>query len=80
MGDELFCAIEERAQFGQINNIRAGCAQMMNHPMVLPRDGNNREWEKKTNIDQDASRGAPLPGRYTIFVMYMDNRTSEYKS
>lgn len=31
-GHDMFCYIEERAQFGQIVNIQAGCAQMMNHP------------------------------------------------
>jgi len=34
LGDELFCFVEERAHFGQIIGIRAGCAQMMNHPQV----------------------------------------------
>jgi len=31
-GHDMFCYIEERAQFGQVVNIQAGCAQMMNHP------------------------------------------------
>jgi len=34
LGEELFCFIEERAHFGQVIGIRAGCAQMMNHPQV----------------------------------------------
>merc|ERR1739838_80469 len=34
VGEELYCFIEERAQFGQIIGITAGCEQMMNHPAV----------------------------------------------
>jgi len=33
-GEELYCFMEERAHFGQVIGIRAGCAQMMNHPQV----------------------------------------------
>ncbi|CBY31691.1 unnamed protein product [Oikopleura dioica] len=33
-GEELYCFMEERAHFGQVVGIRAGCAQMMNHPQV----------------------------------------------
>ena len=35
IGEELYCFIEERAQFGQIIAITAGCEQMMNHPQVM---------------------------------------------
>lgn len=38
IGQELYCFIEERAQFGQIIAITAGCEQMMNHPQVSFRD------------------------------------------
>jgi hypothetical protein len=34
VGEDLYCFIEERAQFGQITQILAGCEQMMNHPGI----------------------------------------------
>ncbi|CAG5079005.1 Oidioi.mRNA.OKI2018_I69.PAR.g9144.t1.cds [Oikopleura dioica] len=34
VGEEFYCFIEERAHFGQVYGIKAGCAQMMNHPQV----------------------------------------------
>lgn len=62
VGEELYCFVEERAHFGQIIGIRAGCAQMMNHPQVERNDA------AKTNFDglpyvepvynQEAARGA----------------------
>merc|ERR1712037_303304 len=61
VGEELYCFVEERAHFGQIIGIRAGCAQMMNHPQV------DRNDAAKTNFDglpyvqpvynQEAARG-----------------------
>jgi len=33
-GEEQYCFMEERSHFGQVIGIRAGCAQMMNHPQI----------------------------------------------
>jgi hypothetical protein len=34
VGEEFYCFIEERAHFGQVYGIKAGCAQMASHPQV----------------------------------------------
>ncbi|CBY12703.1 unnamed protein product [Oikopleura dioica] len=34
VGEEFYCFIEERAHFGQVIGIKAGCAQMASHPQV----------------------------------------------
>merc|ERR1712174_66560 len=59
IGEELYCFIEERAQFGQIIGISAGCEQMMNHPSVTIQDqqtGSNIN-AVKNNYNQEAARG-----------------------
>jgi len=59
IGEELYCFIEERAQFGQIIGISAGCEQMMNHPSVTIADqqsGANIN-AVKNNYNQEAARG-----------------------
>merc|ERR1712176_509001 len=59
IGEELYCFIEERAQFGQIIGISAGCEQMMNHPSVTIADqqtGANIN-PIKNNYNQEAARG-----------------------
>jgi len=64
VGEELYCFIEERAQFGQIIAITAGCEQMMNHPQVSFRDQAaiaNRWWasfqQTKNFNNAEAARG-----------------------
>lgn len=58
VGEELFCHIEERAHFGQTIGIRAGCAQMMNHPQVPTLAPNTLQAENKNHYNQEAARGA----------------------
>lgn len=65
-GEELYCFMEERAHFGQVIGIRAGCAQMMNHPQVRrTRIGsqqtynNNREAFRKRTFKNSEDQGNP---------------------
>lgn len=58
VGEELFCHIEERAHFGQVIGIRAGCAQMMNHPQVSTAAPITLKPELKNHYNQEAARGA----------------------
>ena len=61
IGEELYCFIEERAQFGQIIGITAGCEQMMNHPAVSIADqqaGININGQHN-NYSQEGARGGP---------------------
>lgn len=58
VGEELFCTIEERAHFGQVIGIRAGCAQMMNHPQVPTIAPVTNQAENKNHYNQEAARGA----------------------
>lgn len=71
LGEELFCHIEERAHFGQIIGIRAGCAQMMNHPQVSTAASVTVSPELKNHYNQEAARGATFQqgtnGPVTIF-------------
>lgn len=57
LGEELFCTIEERAHYGQIIGIRAGCAQMMNHPQVATAAPITVAPELKNHYNQEAARG-----------------------
>merc|ERR1712241_1272226 len=59
IGEELYCFIEERAQFGQIIGITAGCEQMMNHPSVNIQDQQSGSSINavKNNYNQEAARG-----------------------
>jgi len=59
IGEELYCFIEERAQFGQIIGITAGCEQMMNHPSVTIQDQQSGTSINavKNNYNQEAARG-----------------------
>jgi len=60
IGEELYCFIEERAQFGQIIGITAGCEQMMNHPAVTAVDVQNAARSinvVKNNYNNEAARG-----------------------
>lgn len=65
-GEEMYCFLEERAHFGQVIGIRAGCAQMMNHPQIKrTRLGsqqsynNNREaFRKRTFTNNQGSLGS----------------------
>lgn len=66
IGEELFCTIEERAHFGQIIGIRAGCAQMMNHPQVATAAPITVAPEKMNHYNQEAMRGATF-GAVEIF-------------
>jgi hypothetical protein len=52
LGDELYCFIEERAQFGQVLSITAGCEQMAQHPMVNPRDQGRLISESYSQLSQ----------------------------
>merc|ERR1712242_691187 len=59
VGEELYCFIEERAQFGQIIGITAGCEQMMNHPAVAIANQQTGVYINavKNNYNQEAARG-----------------------
>jgi len=57
IGEEIFCTIEERAQFGQIIQIRAGCAQMMPGANVEPSVEGIILSQKKTWYNKEAARG-----------------------
>lgn len=59
IGEELYCFIEERAQFGQIIGITAGCEQMMNHPAVNIVDTQTGVSINvvKNNYNQESARG-----------------------
>lgn len=70
VGEELFCHIEERAHFGQVIGIRAGCAQMMNHPQVGTAPPIVAT-ELKNRYNQEAARGASFSnGGATIEIFY----------
>ena len=73
IGQELYCFIEERAQFGQIIAITAGCEQMMSHPMVDFKDQvalANRWWsafqQQKDFHNQEAARGNGISTFYGL--------------
>ena len=73
IGEELYCFIEERAQFGQIIAITAGCEQMMNHPMVDYKDQvalANRWWsayqQQKDFYNKEAARGDGITTFYGL--------------
>jgi hypothetical protein len=59
IGEELYCFIEERAQFGQIIGITAGCEQMMNHPAVaiVNQQAGDDINAVHNNYNQEAARG-----------------------
>merc|ERR1711990_973564 len=76
MGEELYCFIEERAHYGQIIGITAGCEQMMNHPSVTIQDqqaliassGYTQINAIKNNYNQEAARGGA--NRHGFFTYY----------
>lgn len=76
MGEELYCFIEERAHYGQIIGITAGCEQMMNHPSVTLQDqqalisstGYTQINAIKNNYNQEAARGGA--NRHGFFTYY----------
>jgi len=75
MGEELYCFIEERAHYGQIIGITAGCEQMMNHPSVtiqdqqaLIADDYTQINAIKNNYNQEAARGGA--NRHGFFTYY----------
>merc|ERR1712156_1009024 len=75
MGEELYCFIEERAHYGQIIGITAGCEQMMNHPSVtiqdqqaLISDSYTQINAIKNNYNQEAARGGA--NRHGFFTYY----------
>jgi hypothetical protein len=71
VGEEMFCTIEERAHFGQIIGIRAGCAQMMNHPQVPTIAPITASPENKNHYNQEAARGASFTnGGTTVNIFY----------
>jgi hypothetical protein len=72
IGEELFCTIEERAHFGQIIGIRAGCAQMMNHPQVGTTAPITLNPELKNHYNQEASRGNSFSqgGNPAVMIFY----------
>merc|ERR1712003_312879 len=74
-GEELYCFIEERAHYGQIIGITAGCEQMMNHPSVTIQDQQaliNTTYTQinaiKNNYNQEAARGGA--NRHGFFTYY----------
>ena len=75
MGEELYCFIEERAHYGQIIGITAGCEQMMNHPSVTIQDQQaliSSSYTQinaiKNNYNQEAARGGA--NRHGFFTYY----------
>jgi hypothetical protein len=75
MGEELYCFIEERAHYGQIIGITAGCEQMMNHPSVTIQDQQqliSNTYTQinaiKNNYNQEAARGGA--NRHGFFTYY----------
>lgn len=72
IGEELFCHIEERAHFGQTIGIRAGCAQMMNHPQVPTLAPVTLTPENKNHYIQEAARGATFQqgGNTAVTIFY----------
>ena len=75
MGEELYCFIEERAHYGQIIGITAGCEQMMNHPSVTIQDQQeliSTTYTQinaiKNNYNQEAARGGA--NRHGFFTYY----------
>jgi hypothetical protein len=75
MGEELYCFIEERAHYGQIIGITAGCEQMMNHPSVTIQDQQALITDTytqinaiKNNYNQEAARGGA--NRHGFFTYY----------
>ena len=74
-GEELYCFIEERAHYGQIIGITAGCEQMMNHPSVTIQDQQrliSNSYTQinaiKNNYNQEAARGGA--NRHGFFTYY----------
>lgn len=74
-GEELYCFIEERAHYGQIIGITAGCEQMMNHPSVTIQDQQaliSSSYTQinaiKNNYNQEAARGGA--NRHGFFTYY----------
>lgn len=73
VGEELYCFIEERAHFGQVIGITAGCEQMMNHPAVSIEDqqavvgGYDRRNNVHNNFNRDAARGGANMHEFTTF-------------
>merc|ERR1719444_741412 len=60
-GEELYCFMEERAHFGQVIGIRAGCAQMMNHPQVRrTRVGSQQTYNNNREAFLDATLDAEI--------------------
>lgn len=71
IGNELFCTIEERAHFGQIIGIRAGCAQMMNHPQVPTAAPQTYLTDRKKDWpNKESMRGATFPDGGTVQIYY----------
>jgi len=75
MGEELYCFIEERAHYGQIIGISAGCEQMMNHPSITIQDQQaliDSSYTQinaiKNNYNQEAARGGA--NRHGFFTYY----------
>ena len=75
MGEELYCFIEERAHYGQIIGITAGCEQMMNHPSITIQDQQaliDSSYTQinaiKNNYNQEAARGGA--NRHGFFTYY----------
>ena len=75
MGEELYCFIEERAHYGQIIGITAGCEQMMNHPSITIQDQQALISDTytqinaiKNNYNQEAARGGA--NRHGFFTYY----------
>ncbi|CAG5100057.1 Oidioi.mRNA.OKI2018_I69.XSR.g16821.t1.cds [Oikopleura dioica] len=66
-GHDMFCYIEERAQFGQIVNIQAGCAQMMNHPgSTIANESDLVSQIYKLYYNKEAARGDEISYHYGI--------------
>merc|ERR1712156_112829 len=73
VGEELYCFIEERAHFGQVIGITAGCEQMMNHPSVTITDQQAvvGSYDQRNNVhnnfNRESARGGENMHEYTTF-------------
>jgi len=72
VGEELYCFIEERAQFGQIIAITAGCEQMMNHPQVsfVDQVATANRWWASFQQTKNFNNGEAARGNTTLATFY----------
>lgn len=69
VGEEFYCFIEERAHFGQVIGIKAGCAQMASHPQVK-RPNPNQSLNQWNNREAGRGRAFTNSGGSALNVYY----------